>query len=523
MIKTRSLKKIACLFWLAILLLPAGLLAQRLELVASYDSLIYSTQVIVKGEIAYVADGGRGLVMLDISDKTAPSLMGVYRASWYLYNFAIRDTLAYLGTGLSEPYIGGFEIVNIANPSNPVNLSSLSYSWEIIEVEVVGDYAYLYGYSGSRVIDISNPLTPQDMGVYDGGGYIADYAHNDYLYAAEGSSGMTVLSLADPLLPEIIGNCDTPGSAAAIALNDSIPGYAYIADSDSGLQLIEISNPEIPAVLNSIVIPSRALGIDVSGTLAYVAADSGLFVVSIANPESLEIICSSSLARRAQDVDYADGYIYIIGNQWMKIFRLVPDVVEFPYIPGDINNNGAANGIDVSYAVNFFKGGNPPPFICDCPNHDSLYAAGDVNGSCQFNGVDITYFVRYAIGGPPLRWCIDCPPISVYQHDDIRGDCMGIPALDDSSYMVLEVVGDDLHIHHIDATYQCCLEYVVEFNVANMQITAMENDLGLPCDCICNFDLESILYDLAPGEYRVTLINIFNQIVGMDTVSIGGR
>jgi len=86
------------------------------------------------------------------------------------------------------------------------------------------------------------------------------------------------------------------------------------------------------------------------------------------------------------------------------------------YAPGDINDNGEANGVDVTYGVNYFKGFGPPPGVAcaDCPNvGESLFGAGDVNSNCQFNGVDITYYVNYLKGvGPALGFCANCPPTS---------------------------------------------------------------------------------------------------------------
>ena len=197
------------------------------------------------------------------------------------------------------------------------------------------------------------------------------------------------------------------------------------------------------------------------------------------------------------------------------------------YIPGDINGDGVANGIDVTFGVAYFKGGNPPPVDCHpfCPETpDPFYAAGDVNGSCSLNGIDITYFVAYLKGmQPALLFCPDCPPVtSGPRHSEIRGDCLGVSALDDSSYMYVEAIGNDLHIHHMYAFYQCCLEYFVDFQFAGNDITAVEQDFGPPCDCLCTFNLESILYDLAVGEYTVTLIGIYGDTVGVDTAYVGG-
>jgi len=80
-----------------------------------------------------------------------------------------------------------------------------------------------------------------------------------------------------------------------------------------------------------------------------------------------------------------------------------------PYVPGDVNGNGQFNGIDISYAVNFFKGGHVPPVQCDsCPQPRPFYAAGDFNGNCVFNGVDITYIIH----GGQVRYCPTCPPDS---------------------------------------------------------------------------------------------------------------
>jgi hypothetical protein len=80
------------------------------------------------------------------------------------------------------------------------------------------------------------------------------------------------------------------------------------------------------------------------------------------------------------------------------------------YIIGDVNSSGGFNGVDVVFAVSYFKGGGAPQYTCECTSGHSWYVAGDVNASCNFNGVDVTYMVSYFKGGSLPHPCPDCPP-----------------------------------------------------------------------------------------------------------------
>jgi hypothetical protein len=100
----------------------------------------------------------------------------------------------------------------------------------------------------------------------------------------------------------------------------------------------------------------------------------------------------------------------IAGDTASSDFNLVILARGLSYIPGDINGNGIANGLDIIYLVNYFKGVGPAPYGIDCGSHGLLYAAADVNGNCSVNGLDVIYFVLFLKGGSPLMFCPDCPP-----------------------------------------------------------------------------------------------------------------
>ncbi len=83
------------------------------------------------------------------------------------------------------------------------------------------------------------------------------------------------------------------------------------------------------------------------------------------------------------------------------------------YVVGDANNSATFNGLDVTYSVNYFKGGAAPPYSCECTPGNTWFVSGDVNNSCSFNGLDVTYMVNYFKGGAGPMPCADCPPAGI--------------------------------------------------------------------------------------------------------------
>jgi len=109
------------------------------------------------------------------------------------------------------------------------------------------------------------------------------------------------------------------------------------------------------------------------------------------------------------DVNGVDPYYPL---QFFSPLYFIESAVGYcDYVVGDANNSGDFNVQDISFGVNYFKGGTPPPYECECTAGNTWFVAGDVNGSCHYNGVDITYGVAYFKGGPAPMPCSDCPPV----------------------------------------------------------------------------------------------------------------
>jgi len=187
------------------------------------------------------------------------------------------------------------------------------------------------------------------------------------------------------------------------------------------------------------------------------------------------------------------------------------------FVCGDFNDSGAGADVeDLVFLVHFM--------FLEGPSPDNL-AAADANGDGRVDVSDLVAFVKYAFALGSRPTC------GLIVHEDIPGQCVGDFAKspgDSPGTMYAEAIGHDLHIYHLDAYYNCCIGYDVEYHIDGFNITAIEHDTLDACDCYCPFNLETVLYDLDDGEYIVTLINAPNapiwpgDTIGIDTVIIPG-
>lgn len=223
------------------------------SLIGHYYTSGFTEDVVAKNEVAYLADGDSGLVILDISDPSNP----LYRGRWseddyYAATVFIADTIAYIGNFSHDP----LKIVNVSNPTNPYliadfpqipdpnsliisacvvdTLAFLTGSWwfgadyyhflvanvsdpahpslvsrlclpgPAQKAVVQGDYAYVNNQDyGIRIIDISNPETPLEIGYFDEAifyGY-GSAVYDSILICPEWQEGFSVVDISNPLNP----------------------------------------------------------------------------------------------------------------------------------------------------------------------------------------------------------------------------------------------------------------------------------------------------------------------------------
>jgi hypothetical protein len=377
------------------------------------DSTLSNTVAVgSSNNYVYIADRALGMVTMAVYDSIPPQFASLYDPGVPLFDIDVHGTYAYLAAGTSEPYLGWILIVDIESSANPIFVGSFESNWEFTKV-AVGNYAYGYQYMNTlKIINISDPAHPSEAGSISISSVADLYARGNYVYLACQNLGLKIVDASNPGNPQVVGTCDTPGLASGITMRTIDSTHVYIADGSAGIQIIDISTPSSPAIVGNFQTDAAAVSITGGRLLVYATlADSTVAAVMVGNPLYTKLVGATDIPHLPNGISI--GYEYesgiAVGDGYMlDIYKI--HTTPCPRVPGDINNSGATNGIDVTYGIAYFKGGNIPPQICQCWSHPNFCINCDVNASCQFNGVDITYLVSI-LGGRDVELlpCPDCP------------------------------------------------------------------------------------------------------------------
>ncbi|MBN2562383.1 MAG: hypothetical protein JXQ75_15775 [Phycisphaerae bacterium] len=170
----------------------------------------------------------------------------------------------------------------------------------------------------------------------------------------------------------------------------------------------------------------------------------------------------------------------------------IPDECEGVVLLGDMNGDGVVDGFDVQDFVYCLLDVAGPEVNC---------GRADFNCSGTPDIEDIPAFVAALLGlvrGPP------------HMGDHSNSGCLPGPGRDawqceEDDVIELTVDGYALHVLHRNATYNCCPDdIVITLIVEGSLLRLTEEEIATePCYCICCYDVEGTVLDLAPGEYTV--------------------
>jgi len=194
-------------------------------------------EVAVEGDYAYLATSS-GLKIIDISNKEHPIFVSKFvklHITDSYHHVAIKGSYAFVTTDTSNIFL-----VNISDKRNPILVTSLKTKDSCNKIKIKGDYVYVSGDKGLKIIDIvdiSNPVVTDAVKKI----HVGDISMGDsYVVVSGGVSnygGLMVINTDDKSNFRVIGGYGSDNGVSSVFLSN---GYAYIAEWDGSLLVLYI-------------------------------------------------------------------------------------------------------------------------------------------------------------------------------------------------------------------------------------------------------------------------------------------
>ncbi len=321
----------------------------------------------------------RGLEIVDVTAPSSPVLLGTFSEASQAQRVVIENNRAFVTDGYS-----GFRLLDISDPANPRQLyHNPKFCYH---VGGRGNYAYMCsGAYGLYILDISNVSEVREVAHFptrDGLGGCQDIEFTavngrQLAVACDGRAGVMVVDVTNPDAASLVGYVSWPSARATYKI--AVAGSHVYGCTSDGLGMADISNLDSPATWNKGVYGTDWLyDAKVVGNYAYLAADSkGMIVLDVSNPMQPQPVGQWTLPSGVPDNTYANK-ITVAGNRaylGADAYGIVILDVSTPTQPLVVGGYAPAGGRGFGSAVQVEDDSNHAPTVT-CPQPTLVECVG---------------------------------------------------------------------------------------------------------------------------------------------------
>jgi hypothetical protein len=284
-------------------------------------------RVRVKGDYAYVLyfDGtfsalNYRLYVYDISNPKNPEQMGYINLPDNCTSQFVEGDYVYI-TAFGFDF-SGVKIIDVSNPMQPIEVGSFETPRMPQEVYVIEDIAYVADNNSLQIYDVTDPISPKRLGSYSPEGEISLFHYvavqGNYVYIIDSTFGIRILDASDFSNIKEVGGVphgQTDATFSRIEISDERAYYLLHGDNmEKKLIILDISDPTSPVEIGSHNMPGYwwFYGFDYYEGYACVAAgDKGLRVLDVSNPDSIMDVGFYEPCGLAFGLDVSNDYAFI--------------------------------------------------------------------------------------------------------------------------------------------------------------------------------------------------------------------
>lgn len=315
-------------------------------LVSSLDLGGEIKDLVVEGDLAYLANYGGWLQIVDLSNPLAPRLRGSLATNGSPHGIDIAD-----GRAVIANYNGGFQIIAISDPDAPALIgqaSGESTRGSVLDVQITDTVVWVVTYGGLARFDISDPTSPT-------GGMLIDVIQlfsansrgveivGDRAYLAMGTHGLGVFDLNAPVGQQTVTVLDTPGYPMDVQV---VGNRAYLAEREYGFQLVDLSDPDRPQLLGRFNTPGSTDRLAVVGTRVFLPDTGGGLIILDTADDRLERLGSYGVGGDITKLSVHGDRAYLAGAQGFTIVDI--SIPARPHVLGSLYLFGNADNVVVA-------------------------------------------------------------------------------------------------------------------------------------------------------------------------------
>ncbi|MBL0062423.1 MAG: T9SS type A sorting domain-containing protein [bacterium] len=297
---------------------------------------------------AYLAEWN-GFRVLDVSNPTNPIELSFIDGQGSEQDVALYDHYACV----SDCWSGGIRIIDVSDPSSPFETGFCAIDGCVKRVAVLGDQLYAAVNRGGMVrVNISNPFAPQIQAQNDDIREASDVAIADTMafLLAESSGtndiGLEIFGTSTSMQLSTLGFFEPNNELNSVVSNDAL---AIVGQGKSGMHVIDVSDPSHPLKSANFYTPGGVNDVMIDGNLAYIVDDlSGLHVVDLSDPTIPQEIGELAIGDGGQQIARSGDLIYVTSQQ------SGPHVIDIsdPHLPVNVTQFAQGyGGIDVAVSA----------------------------------------------------------------------------------------------------------------------------------------------------------------------------
>jgi hypothetical protein len=266
------------------------------------------TDVTVAGELIMATDVSEGgFYILRGSEPDKLAAVGTYRVPGMTADAAALDRYVYLATGMD----GDVTIVDYGDQHNLAGVGFFRTPEHSALLRVHNDRLYVYGENDTiRVMDITNPLLPSDVGTRSlSSGVRLLAAHDHHAFLADTAGMLHIYDTAATGMPQQVGLFSVAGEMHDAAMTDT---YVLVAAGAQGVLAARYGGSTSAVPFQRIPVAGNARYVAAEGSTAYVLTGAGtLCALDLSAPGTPTVIAQLDLGIDARALLLRDGHLYL--------------------------------------------------------------------------------------------------------------------------------------------------------------------------------------------------------------------